>query len=245
MKKHTLLLAIFILVTTAGYSQMIFNFKEERLMKLKTNETNKNGTVLDIYNVVYAGEIHLKSGNVIEGNLEVKNSTVNGSINVTTFPDKQLKTIRAKDIETILVYAIDGAKPYQFIYQNYYKAPQKANGSYAEFKSKFKEKSYKWMLKEVSGKASLYSFSGGFCFRGNKLIHNKNGNSQALSFYLGQIEGRDELPVLLSYKLGITPKFQEIAPIFFEEHPVAESAKVQKPGTSIRDLFEEYNASFK
>lgn len=253
MKKSILILAMLVLGTMAGYSQMIYDFKKGELVDDQT--TKKRAT---LKSRVAAGEIYLKSGEILEGNFKIPevNVLIPSDIKITCFPSGDKKQIKTEDINIVKVFSTSNTPAHTFIFSSYMRMKMELKNSKRLAERSFDEHDLKenvreyWMLQVRKGKADLYVSGHGFFFKkdGSMAPFVKGDNmSTPPIVYLGQIEGRDKLPVAihLAGKGGTPYYFSALGRAFFEGHPIADKIKNKEEGyfknIDIIGLFDEYN----
>lgn len=110
------------------------------------------------------------------------------------------------------------------------------------------------MMQLEKGKANLYVIGTGFQFSNGVLIpYVMGGNSTPPFLYLGQVEERDELPMVIHMggAGGNENYFLGVAPAFFEGHPISEKIRNRVDGYdfaengNLKRLFEMYNENDK
>lgn len=258
LMKKLLLLTFVILGTLVSHAQMIYDFNKNELVD------NPQKRVL-LKSIAAAGEIYLKSGETIEGNLSVPEIKLfeKGNISVVCYPSKEKRTILADDIKMIKLYSTSQTKANTLIYSNYQLVKMTGNKKEMMEKSDLSELEIKtkkqkcWMLQECKGKANLYSIGAGYAFNSDGfLIPFVKGTKESIPtvLYCGQMEGRDETPILIHINsggtnIGSNVFFRMTAPAFFGEHQISEKIRNKEDGyyknIDIEYLFEKYNESFK
>ncbi len=254
MKKY-ILATVILMLTAVSYSQMIYDFKAG---KLRDDQSTKKKAKVETR--IAAGEIHLKSGEVLEGNFKIpeKNPVYGTAIKITCFPSKEKRSIKGEDINMVKIFSTSSTKAHTFIYSQVSRV--KLNSlSYKKLGEKsFSEQDFKhydkgiWMMQLEKGKVSLYVSGIGYMFHndGSMVPYTKGDRMSTPVFsYFGKLEDRDEFPIFLheTGRQATAVVFRATAPAFFEGHPIADKIQNKEEGyykkgeINIVDICKEYN----
>ncbi len=252
MKKY--ILAVAMLTFAAGsYSQMFYDFKQGQLVDAQSSKKRAK-----IETKVSAGEVYLKSGEVLQGNFAIPERTTFGTppLKITCFPSKERRSIKGEDIDMLKVFSTSETKAHTFIFSKFNqvkmlgKTQKKLRATSFDDHKIVKHKVGRWMMLLVKGKADLYVTGHGFMFlQDGSMAPFVTGDQMSTPpiVYLGQMEGRDERPIAihLAGRGGNIAYFRSFAPAFFEGHPIAEKIRNEEEGyhkdIDIVHIFETYN----
>ncbi|MFV0483563.1 MAG: hypothetical protein ACK5MG_05665 [Bacteroidales bacterium] len=248
MSKSAILIMMCLLMSSVGYSQMSYDFKTQELKEIKSGRT-------------LAGEMELKSGEILKGNLRVP-GMMNKAILLKEFPSAKEQKIKAETIKELRVYSREGQEPFVMIFINASEyRPLKTkigvntlglkNAAMTDVKLKVYKK-YAWMQQLIKGKASLYVYGQTYGVSNGSMIASVKGTREQFPTlpYYAKMEGRDSIPVLVHAEGtgGGNMYFKECMPLFFYGDPIADKIRNKEEGYKngkdgeLYKIFNEYNA---